>query len=46
VFGFNELDVATSLNHDTTNAKLTKMMQCVQKASLELGISSSKGKES
>ncbi len=46
MFGFNELDVATSLNHDTTNAKLTKMMQCVQKASLELGISSSKGKES
>jgi hypothetical protein len=45
VFGFYELDVTTSLNHDTTNAKLTKVMQCAQKASLELGISSSKGKE-
>jgi hypothetical protein len=26
-FGLNELDVATLLNHNTTNATLTKMIQ-------------------
>jgi hypothetical protein len=45
VFGLNELDVATSFNHDTTNATLTKVMQRAQKALLELGIGSSIGKE-
>jgi hypothetical protein len=44
-FGLDELDVAILLNHNTTNAMLTKVMQCAQKASLELGIGSNIGKE-
>jgi hypothetical protein len=45
MFGLDELDVTTLLNHDTTNAMLTKMMQCAQKSLLELGIGSSISKE-
>jgi hypothetical protein len=44
-FGLDELDVATLFNHNTTNAMLKKVKQCAQKASLELGTSSSIGKE-